>query len=132
MLAQCPGTKKTFLMQSFFKNTFMKAKKSLNIQNNNYLYDIFNENNVFIHKCHISKNFFHQKSIFGPWTLCSHAFLCYFQSKNVNFYIFLIQEPGFGRLDFVTRKNIFFKKIPKMVSRRDYNHLQYHIKVYIC
>ena len=68
-----------------------------------------------------------QKSLFSSYTRVSHAYFTYLWSKNYNFYIYLYIQVGQRKLNFASRKIHFFQKIPKMVSRRDYNHIQHLI-----
>ena len=53
-------------------------------------------------------------------------------SKNHYFSIYLTMGARRRKFNFVPWKKHFFKKITKLMSRRDYNHIQHIIKVQIC
>ena len=52
--------------------------------------------------------------------------------QKLYFSIYLSKKVRRRKLKFVTWKKHFFQKIPKMLSRRDYNLIQHCIQVQIC
>ena len=100
-------------MQVFFKNTFLKAEKSLNIHNNNYLFD-FLIKIMFLSVNVIFQRIFFIKKVFLAPGHCAHMlFYVIFSQKMLIFIFILIQEPGFGRLILLLEKTFFSRKSPK-------------------
>ena len=120
---------KAFLMQIILSRAFLICIRSLSKIYLIKLFIQFYSNMTYGLKHPLLRS----KIAFVAWSNGSHLLSDVICGPKITIFISIYHlEPGEESLILLLEKNTFFQKFPKLMSRRDYNHIQHIIQVQIC